>query len=193
MVMLLTIASLAGTALAPLLLVKSPLLLVAISPAAHHVALAAASVAPLTLIVVTTLRRALTAGTAYGLGYEFGGNAQQYLGERSPRLARLASFLERQLERFGLVVLVLIPLPVVALLVGATRRSFPLFCGALLIGLAIWSTVTYHLGDWLSAFTDRLTAFLGQYLMESTLVCFALVLLQQLVSRYLRRGKPAGP
>ena len=40
----LTLASLLGTAFSPYLLVKSPLGLVAIAPAAHHVALAAASV-----------------------------------------------------------------------------------------------------------------------------------------------------
>jgi membrane protein YqaA with SNARE-associated domain len=184
-----TVLSLLGTALAPYLLVKSPLLLVALSPAAHHVALAAASVAPLPLIVVATLRRALTGIAAYGVGYVFGAVAQSYILERSPRLAKLWAFMDRQLRRFGAGVLILAPLPTIALLLGAAHGRFaPFFC-SLFVGLAIWSSATYYLGEALARWTDLLTATLDENLLESTLICITVVAAQQTIAHFLRRRK----
>lgn len=184
-----TVLSLVGTALAPYLLVKSPLLLVVLSPAAHHVALAAASVAPLPLIVVATLRRALTGLAAYGVGYVFGTVAQSYLLERSPRLHKVLAFVDRQLRRFGVGVLIVAPLPTIALLVGAARgRVVPFVC-SLLVGLALWSSATYFLGEALSRWTDLLTATLDENLLESTLIGVSVVAAQQTVAHFLRRRK----
>jgi len=184
-----TVLSLVGTAFAPYLLVKSPLLLVALSPAAHHVALAAAKVAPLPLIIVATLRRALTGLAAYGAGYVYGAAARSYILERSPRLDRLLAFVDRQLRRFGVGVLIVAPLPTVALLLGAARGRFVAFLGSLLVGLALWSSATYYLGEALARWTDLLTATLDENLLESTLVCVAVVALQQAVAHFLRRRK----
>jgi membrane protein DedA with SNARE-associated domain len=184
-----TVLSLVGTALAPYLLVKSPLLLVALSPAAHHVALAAASVAPLPLIVVATLRRALTGIAAYGVGYVFGAMAQSYILERSPRLAKLLAFADRQLRRFGAGVLILAPVPTVALLFGAAHGRVAPFVCCLLVGLALWSSVTYYLGEALSRWTNLVTATLDENLLESTLICISVVVAQQTIAHFLRRRK----
>lgn len=182
-----TAASLVGTALSPYLLVKSPLLLVAISPAAHHVALAAASVDPAPLIVVASLRRALTGLGAYGLGYLFGRAALGWLDERYPRVARLVSWTERVFARFGVGVLVLAPAPVVALLAGAARTRLVFALSALTLGHLLWNSVTYYLGDAVALWTDRLTTFLSGNLLESTLVCALVVVLLQVVPRLFRR------
>ena len=184
-----TVLSLVGTALGPYLLVKSPLLLVALSPAAHHVALAAASVAPLPLIVVATLRRALTGIAAYGVGYVFGAIAQSYILERSPRLAKLLAFMDRQLRRFGAGVLIIAPLPTIALLFGAAHGRFAPFVCSLLVGLALWSSATYYLGEALARWTDLLTATLDENLLESTLICISVVAAQQAIAHVLRRRK----
>ncbi|HKY39411.1 MAG TPA: VTT domain-containing protein [Polyangiaceae bacterium] len=186
----LTACSLLGTALAPYLLVKSPLLLVAVSPAAHHVALAAATVDPIPLISVAALRRTLTGIGAYGLGLLYGRAALGWLDERYPRLARLVNWVERLFKRWGVGILVLAPAPTVALFAGATRAHFALFLLALLLGHALWNSVTYFVGDALAIWTDLLTSFIGEHLLESTLVCIALVTLQQAMSRLFRRRRP---
>jgi membrane protein YqaA with SNARE-associated domain len=185
----LTGCSLLGTALAPYLLVKSPLLLVAISPAAHHVALAAATVDPIPLITLAAVRRTLTGVGAYGLGLLYGRAALGWLDERYPRLARFVSWLERLFARWGVGFLVLAPAPTVALFAGAARAHFVAFVLALLVGHALWNSVTYFVGDALAIWTDLLTDFIGEHLLESTLVCIALVTLQQTVSRLLRRRR----
>ena len=50
--------------------------------------------------------------------------------------------------------LVVAPLPTLALLVGAGRGRFGPFLGALLVGLALWSSATYYLGEALARWTD---------------------------------------
>ena len=187
----LTVASLAGTALAPYLLVKSPLLLVAISAAAHHVALAAATVDPLPLVVVATLRRVLTGLGAYGLGYLYGPAALVWLEQRYPRLAKLVAWVERLFARFGVLVLVVAPAPSVALLAGSARSRLPAFLLALTVGPVLWTTATFYLGDAFARWTDLLTASLGENLLESTLVCVLLVALQQGVALLRRRRQRA--
>ncbi|HEY6078152.1 MAG TPA: VTT domain-containing protein [Polyangiaceae bacterium] len=182
-----TLASLLGTSLAPYLLVKSPLLLVALSPAAHHVALAAASVEPVPLIVVATLRRVLSGLGAYGLGYLYGRAAIEWVEQRHPRLARLVRFVERLFARFGVALLIVAPVPTVAVLAGAARSRLSVFLLALGLGHALWNTLTQYLGDSFARRTELLTAFLGEHLLESTLVCVAIVVLQQAVARLLRR------
>lgn len=187
-----TVASLLGTALGPYLLVKSPLGLVALSPAAHHVALAAATVDPVLLIVVATLRRVVTGLAAYGLGLLYGRAALAWLEQRYARLARVVRWVERLFSRFGVALLVVAPVPTVAVLAGAARSRLVGFVLALTLGHAIWNTVTQLLGDAFARTTDLLTAFIGEYLMESTLVCVAVVALQQGVSLLLRRKRQTG-
>ena len=186
---MLTVASLLGTALAPYLLVKSPLMLVALSPAAHHVALAAATVDPWLLISVATLRRALMGLASYGLGYLHGRATIEWLQLRHPRLGQLVGVVERLFARFGIALLVLAPIPTVAVLAGAARSRLVPFLLALTVGLALWLKLTQHVGDAFARRTDLLTAFLDEHLLESTLVCLAVVALQQGISRWLRNRR----
>lgn len=184
-----TALSLLGTALAPYLLVKHPLLLVMISPAAHHVVLAAASVDPVPLVAIATARRVITGISAYGLGFIYGRAAIGWLEQRSPRLAEFATWVERLFARFGVWLLVLAPAPTVSLFAGAARSSFVGFVVAVAVGHALWIGATVYVGDAFAVWTDRLTSFFGEYLLESTLVCIALVALQQVVSRRRRRRR----
>lgn len=188
-----TLASLLGTALAPYLLVKSPLGLVVLSPAIHHVAMAAATVPPLPLIVVASLRRALTGLSAYGLGYLFGASAIAWLEQRHPRLARLVRFVERLFARVGVRLLVVAPAPTIAVLAGAARSGLVRFLAAVTAGHALWCTLLFYLGDAFARRTDLLTAFLDEHLLESTVICVSVVVLQQAISRVFRRKQKLAP
>lgn len=185
----LTVAGFVGTALSPYLLVKNPLLLVAISPAPHHVALAAATVDPLPLVVVATLRRLLLGLCAYGLGYIYGHASFEWLRKRYPRVGRFLGLVERLFARGGLALLVVAPAQTLVLLAGASRSRLVPFMIALSAGNALWTTLTYYLGDALSVWTDQLIAFLADHLVESTAVCVLAVLLQQVTVRLVRRSR----
>jgi len=184
----LTGASIAGAALLPYLLVKSPLLLVAVSAAGHHVALAAARVPPLPLIVIASLRRTLTGLSALGLGYVYGPATLGWIASRYPRLAGLARWLERALQRFGAPLLLFLPVPTVALLAGAARRRLPLAIACLSVGQAVYMTVLVLLGEAVARWTHQLTAFLREHLLVSTLVCASLILLSR-ARRFTKRRR----
>jgi membrane protein DedA with SNARE-associated domain len=187
----LTGLSLLGTALSPYLLVKSPLLLVAMSPGAHHVALAAATVEPVPLIAVATLRRVLMGLGAYGIGFFYGRAALGWLEHRYPRLWRWVAWAERMFARFGVALLIVSPAPTLAVLAGAARSRLSLFLLAFAAGHLIWNCITFFLGDAFARWTDLLTGFLGEHLVESTLLCVLLVALQQGISRLSQRKRTA--
>jgi membrane protein DedA with SNARE-associated domain len=179
----LTLTSLVGTALAPLLLVRSPLLLIGLSPDARHVALAVSRVAPWVLITVAVLRRALFSVGMFGLGASYGPAAVTWVEQRSPRFGKILRFLERVFARWGSPILVLVPFASVCLLAGAARTRFLAFLSATTLGHTLWVGSTYYLGTLLSDLTEPVLAFVSEHPLESTLVCIALVLLQQLVAR----------
>ncbi|HET9934390.1 MAG TPA: hypothetical protein VFQ35_26990 [Polyangiaceae bacterium] len=185
----LTLASLIGSALAPVLLLRSPLLLLTLSPDARHVALSAGKVVPAVLLSVVVVRRALFSIGAFGLGVIYGPSGLKWVEARSPRLGRLLRFAERLIARWGAAVLLLVPFASVCMLAGAARLRFVRFIGATLLGHALWAGSTYYIGTLISDFTDRVLSFLSSNLVESTLVCIALVLLQQVAARRRKTGK----
>jgi membrane protein DedA with SNARE-associated domain len=180
----LTVAGLVGSALAPVLLVRSPLLLVALSPDARHVALAAGSVAPVALVSLAVARRALFSFGSFGLGVIYGPAAVIWIEEHSPRLGRIFRLLERLFARWGAPILFLLPFASLSVVAGAARTRFAAFGCAVVLGHLLWVGSTYYLGTLIADFSDRLLAFLSDHLWESTLGCVGAVILQQLVSRY---------
>jgi membrane protein DedA with SNARE-associated domain len=99
--------------------------------------------------------------------------------------------LERLFARWGVLLLVPAPARTLAVLAGAARSNLRNFLLAYSAGHAAWSTLTYYVGDALSAWTERLTAFFSANLVESTLACVLLVVIQQAIVRFRRaRTKP---
>src|SRR6187551_2960853 len=105
----LTVASLVGTAIAPLLLVKAPLVLVMLAPDGRHVALVAGRVDPWLLLAVTVVRRSLYSIGVYGLGAAYGDLAVNWIEARARGLGKALRALERAFARVGAGLLVAIP------------------------------------------------------------------------------------
>lgn len=188
LVAVLVLANTLGTALSPYLVVEHPLFLVAISPEGRHVVLAASSVPAIPLVVVGTLRRALGLIGGFGLGLLYGEAAVRWAEERVPIMGRLIRFVERMFARFGLLLLAIVPLPGIALLAGASRTPFVGVMIAGLLGQTAWMTLTVKFGAAISNWTRPVLDFLSAHLVESTLVCAALVGLQQAFA-YQRRKR----
>jgi len=187
LIALLTAASLIGAALSPLLLVRSPLLLLALAPDARHVMLSVGKVAPSVLITLTVLRRALFSVGAFGFGLVYGPWALTWVEPRSPRLGKVLRFLERLFARWGTPILVLMPFASVCLLAGAARTRFPSFVAAAILGHTLWVASTYYLGTLLSGVSEQIIEFLSENLFESTFACIALVVAQQVIARRRKR------
>jgi membrane protein DedA with SNARE-associated domain len=185
----LTVASLVGTAVSPLLLVKAPLLLVTLSPDGRHVALVAGRVDPLLLMVVTVLRRALYSVGVYGLGAAYGELALTWIEARARRMGKALRTLERVFARVGALLLLALPFLTVCVLAGAARTRVLVFLPALLAGHCLWVITTVWLGTHFAAEAQLVVDFFAERLFESTLVCVGLVAAYQLFTRRRRAAR----
>jgi len=187
----LTLASVVGVGLAPLLVVKAPLLLVALAPDSRHVALVAGSVEPWLLFGVSVLRRTLYSLGVFGLGAAYGDVALAFIEARARRLGKAIRLLERLFARVGAALLVALPFLSLCVLAGAARTRLSVFLPALMLGHCLWVGVTVWLGKRFAASSQVVIDFFAERLFESTLVCLALVAGYQLIAR--RKRKPAPP
>ncbi len=179
----LTVASVVGTAVSPLLLVKAPLLLVTLSPDGRHVALVAGRVDPFLLMGVTVVRRALYSIGVYALGMAYGDVALIWIEARARRLGKALRTLERVFARVGALLLLALPFLTVCVLAGAARTRVLVFLPALVVGHCLWVITTVWLGTRFAAEAQAVVDFFAERLFESTLVCVALVAAYQLLTR----------
>jgi membrane protein DedA with SNARE-associated domain len=187
---LLTFASLAGTALSPVLLVKAPLLLVALAPDGRHVALAAGRIEPLLLIGVSVARRTVYGVCVFGLGRAYGDLAVSWVEARARRLGRALRILERLFARLGAAILIAMPFLSLCVLAGAARTRLLVVLPALVLGHCLWAGTTVWLGARFANSSQMVLDFLAARLFESTLVCLALVLTHQFLTRRKGRSDP---
>jgi hypothetical protein len=183
----LTVASIVGTAMSPLLLVKAPLLLVALAPDGRHVALAAGRIDPLLLLGVSVVRRALYSLGVYGLGAAYGDVAVLWIEARARGLGKALRALERVFARVGAALLLALPFLTLCVLAGAARTRLLVFLPALMLGHCLWVSGTIWLGKRFANSSQMLVDFLAERLFESTLVCFALMAGYQVLMRRKRR------
>jgi membrane protein DedA with SNARE-associated domain len=184
----LTVVSLVGTAFAPLLLVKAPLLLVVLAPDGRHLALVAGRVDPWLLMSVTVVRRTLYSVGVFGLGAAYGDVAVTWIEARARGLGKALRTLERVFARVGALLLLVLPFLSVCVLAGAARTRVRVFLPALMLGHSLWVFTTVWLGTRFAAQTQAVVDFFSERLFESTLVCLALVTAYQLITRRRRRG-----
>lgn len=183
---ILSILGVVGTALSPYLLVKHPLALVALSPDGRHLILTASQVDLLPLLAVAVPRRALAVLATFGVGGVYGYRFLRYAEKRFPRVSRAAGWLTRILQRAGLPLVFFFPLHSIVAIGAATGLRFRPFLLIALPAQIPFVVVHYFFGEAISGLTQRLIAFLSLHLFESTLVCTALVAIQQIVTRWRR-------
>ena len=181
-----------GTALSPYLLVQHPVLLVALAPDYRHLVLAAAQAPALPLLAAGSARRLLSMLSTYGIAGLYGPAIIRWTERRFPRLGRIVRSCERLATRGGAPLLIAAPLYTFATLAGASGMPIRRFFPAIALGNLLLVAAAIFFGDAVAGWTQILIAWLSDYLLESTLACVLLVLLQQGVSRLRARQRAAG-
>ncbi len=179
-----------ATAFSPYLLVEQPLLLVAGSAVNRHVLLAAAVVEPFPLWVVASLRRLLALLVTYGLGYVYGAKALSWAEERFPWAHRLAVWLQRLLDRLGVGLLVPFNGFTLVALAGVGRMRLRPFLVAVTLGNLLYVAALVWLGDLAAEWSRLLIDWIAAHLLESTLACVLVVVVQQVAARRRARKEP---
>lgn len=178
------VLTLIGRGLAPMLLTTSPLLLVALSPITPHLVLAA-TVAPMApFILVGTLRRIVAPTIAYHIGRHYGPEGITFLHGRYPRWSRYLRFFERAFDRAAPLLLLVLPDPGMCALAGARLFNRWIALAMVTTGQAIRVSLTFHVGDALSAWLMPFVDFLRAHVWTATLICAVLAIAYGLSRRH---------
>ncbi len=135
-IVLTTLMSLMGTAVAPVLLADYPLLLVALNPVPRHLMLATNSVEALPFLAVVVARCFVADPFYYLIGRGWGHDAIGWIERRSGGAGKLVRLVERLFRRAGLALIFVSPGGVVCLLAGAARVRPSVFVLLNLLGTA---------------------------------------------------------
>jgi hypothetical protein len=178
-----TVLGTLGTALSPWLLVRYPLVLVALSPDVRHLVLVAAHCDFLPVLLIGGVRRAAGLIAMYGIGRLYGPMALDWFERQVPRLGGPLRWLERLFGRVGALLLIFFPVYTVGGLAGAAGTRLKAFVPAMLLGQALYISAAYYFGDAIRLWTLPLLEFLTEHVVGATLVCLGLVVGQRLWSR----------
>lgn len=172
-----------GVALAPQLLLKQPLLLIALSPLIRHLFLASPSIDFSSFFLVAVVRLFAPDPFVYLLGRRYGESAVRWLEQRSALTGRMARGLEALFLRAWVLAVFVSPGFTVCTLAGAARIPFWRFALVNLMGtVAMVSVVRFaaHAAkSWITAFVQIIEDHLATF----TVVSVALALGGYLVWR----------
>jgi membrane protein DedA with SNARE-associated domain len=183
-------ASFIGVAFMPYFLAKAPLVLVLLSPVFRHLVLVSRSVDALSLFAVGVPRHFAPDIFAFLLGREFGVAALEWVEANSAASGRFARFIEKMFGKFGFLVLLVSPDPVVSTLAGVVRIPLPVFVAANIAGTIGTIAVARYFGDVLDAPIRALVAFFQQHLVVVTIASVVLVILVNRLSRKAAESTP---
>lgn len=179
-------AALLGVALSPTLAVKYPLLLIALNPLPRHIIMVAPHTPMIPLIFIAAFRSLCSCIVSYEVGRHYGPRGIDLFERRSPRLAGFVRFFQRVFPRAAPVFLLVSPGPLTSTLAAVSGNSRWMTWSVSWCALLFWAFVNYKVGDWLRPYTAPILKFIQAYLLETTLVCIALVLGYQWFTRRRR-------
>ncbi len=190
-IVVLTVASTLGAAFAPALLEYSPLGLLGLSPTIRHLVLVATLTPVVPFVLIAVIRRALSAGTSYGLGYIYRERMLDWMKGKAPRYAGVIDAVQCSFRRFGPLLLFVFPGITSAALAGIAGMRLRAFLPLMLAGQAAWMTAIYYVGDALRAPLTPVITWITAHMLEATLVSIVIVAAYEVYRR--RRGQSAVP
>lgn len=186
----LTAANTVGTALAPALLVKAPLALVALSPLGRHLVLASSSLDPALFFAVAGARMFVGDPFMYLLGREYGDQAIEAVASHLGGAGEGVRLVDRLFRRASWLAVLLWPGPLVCALAGAARLPVGLFVSLNLAGTFLLLGSVRWFSAELAGPVGWLRALLEDNTTAATVVSVGVVA-ATLAARLVRR--PAAP
>lgn len=141
------VAGIVGSALAPTLLAKHPLLLIFLDPRNRNFILVSNKVEPTTFMLVGFFRRVLTDPLFYLLGYLYGDAAVRWAERRMGEAGAFVRGVEKAFAKAGPLVVFLSPGALVCVLAGATGMRPAVFVAMNVLGTLAILVVLRTFGD----------------------------------------------
>jgi membrane protein DedA with SNARE-associated domain len=159
-----------GAVFAPTLLTFHPLVLVATSPLARHLVIAAADAPAVAFVAVVVARRLWDSAVSYQVGRTYGEQGLKWFEIKYPRSSLMVRRVERWFRRGGAVVVFILPGFAVGFLAGTAGMRRWVFFPVALAGHITWAVGTYLTGDALSPWTDIVITFVRANVALLTLI-----------------------
>jgi membrane protein DedA with SNARE-associated domain len=179
-----------GNALAPTLLVRHPLLLLALNATTRHLVLTSTSVDLVPYVVVGLGRRLLEDPFLFLLGRWYGDDAIRWVDDKVGGGAYLRA-VQRNFHRVGWLLVALAPGGVVCVLAGTSRMRTAVFLVLNIGGTLATIVVLRRFGDAFAGPIQALLAFSADNLVALTTLSVALTVVWVLRRHRRRRHAPA--
>lgn len=189
---LLTIAANVGDALAPSLVDRHPLLLIALNARNRNLALTTNLLDPIPYYVVGFVRLVVSDPLFYLLGYFYGDAAVKWVERNTRTLGSSLRFVESHFGRFALPLVFLVPNNWICLFAGASGMRPAVFIAANVAGTIVRLWVIRVLGNVFSEPIDWVLEMIGEYRIPLLVLSVGAVLFTVLTERRSGRGELAG-
>jgi membrane protein DedA with SNARE-associated domain len=179
-----------GNAVAPSLLPRHPLLLLALNATTRHLVLTSTTVAVVPWVVVGLLRRLLEDPFLYLMGRWYGDDAVAWV-DRHLGGGRLLRLVQRRFATFGWPLVALFPGGAVCVLAGASGMGVVPFLALNVLGTLATLLLLRRFGEALADPVDAVVDFSGEHALVLTLATTALTVVW--LARHRRRARSGDP
>lgn len=183
---LLTIGNYVASAILFTLIKRHPGWLVALNPTTRNLILVASEMPAFFYYALAIPRRMLPHPLWFLIGRWYGQRGIKLVQKYSPDTAALVATLEEYFPRFGWLILILYPNPVVCAMAGASAMNFWIFFACALAGVIGFVVVSRVFGDVLHPVTSSIANFGQHYWIPLTILTVAIVLIG--IVQGIRRG-----
>lgn len=157
------VAGWVGDALAPDLVNRNPLLLIAMSPRNRNLILTTNSIETVPYYLVGTLRLVLSDPANYLIGFWFGDRMLAWIKRRSKTYGPMVDSGADGFKRYAPVVIFAFPNNIICMLSGATGVRFRLFALLNVTGTVVQLYLVRRAGDAFQSPIQRVLDWIGQY------------------------------
>ncbi len=183
----LTIVANVGAAFRPTLIANYPVLLLAANPHTLNMTLVSAKVGTAVFFAVVIVRRLIADPCYFMLGRWYGDSAIRWLEKRSPELGSLAATIERWFPRWGKLIVIFYPHPLVIVLAGGSKMRFWTFMFYDFLGTVALAVAVRQFGFRAGGAISPVTNFISKYSVPLTVMSVLLAVYLYWDGR--RRGK----
>jgi membrane protein DedA with SNARE-associated domain len=141
------------------LIAHHPMWLVILQPTTKNLLLISTQIPLVLFMIVAVLRRQVPHVLWWFIGRWYGEAGLAWIKKRSPDIGSIIEMLESKFPRYGWLICLLYPHPVVCAMAGASAMRFVPFLVYTFIGIIAYVAAARAFGDFLSPVTEWITEF----------------------------------
>jgi membrane protein DedA with SNARE-associated domain len=177
-----------ATATIGALLAHHPMYLLLLQPTTKNLLLVATQIPLVTFFVVAVIRRQVPHPLWFFIGRWYGKSGIAWVKRYSPDTAAILDLIEDKFPRYGWLICMIYPNPVICAMAGASEMRFIPFLIYTFTGIIGYVWASRLFGDFLSPVTHWITDFARHYTIPITILTVVIVLFG--IWQGVRNGSP---